>query len=223
MRKTMKFLHTMAAIGFTGAIAALLVLHASLPDPSELERFATLRVAMGAVAEWMLLPSMGLVLVSGLLSFAVTPAFQNAGWVWAKLASGVIVFESTLVYVQAPMQRAAERAVAALNGETPAAELGATLQPEWFSFWIIGAVAVANVVLGVWRPRFGRTYKRWTGAGSGSVKGAAAAGAPVEGTAASVPTPGEDATSGKDGTPKGNGAPGAAAERSTRGAAVGGG
>lgn len=154
MRKFIKFLHTMASIGFLGAIIAFLVLHAHLPEPAELERFAALRIAMGAVARWVLLPSMGLVLVSGLLSMAVVPAYQNQGWVWAKLLSGAIVFEGTLVYVQGPMERAAERAQAALAGEVPVSDLGLTLSPEWGSFWVIGAVAVANVVLGVWRPRF---------------------------------------------------------------------
>lgn len=165
MRKATKFLHTMAAIGFTGGLAALIVLHLSLPAPTELQQFAALRIAMGAVAEWILLPSTLLVLVSGLLSMAVTPAFQNQGWALAKLASGILIFEGTLVYVQGPMEKAADRARAALAGELPVAELGATLQPEWSSFWIIMAVAVANVVLGVWRPRFlGRKKrKRWKG------------------------------------------------------------
>ena len=156
LRKAIKLLHTLAAIGFIGALAALLVLHAALPSPAEVERFATLRVAMGAVAQWLLLPSMGLVITSGLLSMAVTPAYQNAGWVWAKLLSGILIFEGTLVYVQAPMERAAERGRAALEGGVPVAELGGTLGPEWGSFWIIGAVGVVNVVLGIWRPRLVR-------------------------------------------------------------------
>jgi uncharacterized membrane protein len=158
MRKTLKFLHTMAAIGFCGAIAALIVMHLSLPDPAELDRFATLRVAMGAVAKWILLPSMGLVVVSGLFSMAATEAYLNAGWVWAKLISGVVILEGTLVYVQAPMERAARRAQAALAGELDATELGLTLAPEWGSFWVILAVGVANVALGIWRPR-GSTRK----------------------------------------------------------------
>ena len=113
MRKTIRFLHTMAAIGFIGALAGLAVLHTTLPEPAELERFAVLRTAQGAVVSWLLLPSMGLVLVSGLLSRA------------------------------------------ALEGEVPVGELGLTVQPEWASFWIIGAVAVVNVALGVWRPSVG--------------------------------------------------------------------
>ncbi len=153
LRSTIKFLHTMGAVGFIGAIAALLILHASLPEPTDLERFTILRTAMGNVAKWLLLPSMATVVCSGLLSMAVVSAYQSAGWAWAKLLSGIIILEGTLVYVQAPMERAAERAAAALAGETPVAELGVTLQPEWGSFWVIGGVAVANVALGVWRPR----------------------------------------------------------------------
>ncbi|HKK93701.1 MAG TPA: hypothetical protein VJ925_09710 [Longimicrobiales bacterium] len=163
VRSTIKFLHTMGAVGFIGAIAALLVLHASLPEPTDLERFTVLRTAMGNVARWLLLPSMATVVCSGLLSMAVVSAYQSAGWAWAKLLSGIIILEGTLVYVQAPMERAAERAAAAMAGDIPVSELGTTLQPEWGSFWVIGGVAVANVALGVWRPRL-----TWGGSGSGT-------------------------------------------------------
>ena len=153
MRQLLKFLHTIAAIGFTGGLASLLVLHTALPDPSELQPFAALRMAQGAIAQWILFPSMALVLVSGLLAMAVTPSFQDRAWVWAKVATGILVFEGTLAYVQAPMARAANRAESALAGGFPVSDLGATLRPEWTSFWIMMGVAVVNVVLGIWRPR----------------------------------------------------------------------
>ncbi len=154
LRKSLKFLHTMAAIGFCGSLAALLVLHLSLPEPSELERFATLRMAMGAISGWILLPSTGLVAISGLLSMGETPAYHSAGWVWAKLASGILVLEGTLVSVHAPTRNGASRAQAALLGDVPVTELGATLGGEWGAIWVIFGVGVANVVLGIWRPRF---------------------------------------------------------------------
>lgn len=153
----MKFLHTMAAIGFTGGLGSLLVLQATLPDPSELESFAALRMAQDAVSQWILFPSMGLVLISGLLAMAITPSFQDRAWVWAKLATGILVFEGTLAYIDAPMDRAATRARMALSGEFPVADLGATLRPEWTSFWVMMGIGVVNVILGVWRPRFFRS------------------------------------------------------------------
>ncbi len=159
MRRLLKFLHEIGSIGFLGAIAALLVLHASLPEPSELERFETLRGAMASVAQWRPLPSMALVVLSGLLSMAVVPAFHSADWAWAKLVTGLLVLEVTVAAIQAPIDRAAEQARAALAGELPLTELaalGARQGPEWGSLWFVGAIAVANVVLGVWRPRFER-------------------------------------------------------------------
>jgi hypothetical protein len=159
MRRFLKFLHEIGSIGFLGAVAALIVLHASVPDPSELERFAALRVAMDSVARWLLLPSMAIVVLSGLLSVAIVPAFHSADWVWAKLAMGVLIFEVTFAAIQVPIGRAAEAARAALVDESAVAELAALAEPlsrQWGSLWFIGAIAVANVVLGVWRPRFGR-------------------------------------------------------------------
>lgn len=156
MRKLLKFLHTVATVGFTGALAVLIVLYGLLPEPVELERYATLRLAMDAVARWLLLPSMALVLVSGLLAVVVTPRFQNAGWMWAKLLSGILVFEGTLVSVQAPVERAAREARAALDGTFDVAALGVTPGSERGAFLVILAVALANVALGVWRPRWRR-------------------------------------------------------------------
>lgn len=94
----------MASIGFTGAPAALILLHLSLPDPTELERFAALREAPAMVATWLLPPSMAGVILSGLLSIAVTPAFHDVGRVRVKLAFGIVVFEGTLAFVQAPIR-----------------------------------------------------------------------------------------------------------------------
>ena len=156
MRTALKFIHILGAIGFLGAIAALLVLQASLPAPAELGQYAALRMAMGSVARWLLLPSMGVVLVGGLLALALTPAYHSRAWAWLKLVLGVLIFEATLVYIQGPMERAARQADAALAGELPAAELAATPGGPG-ALWVVGAVALANVVLGVWRPRLIRS------------------------------------------------------------------
>ncbi|MGB5494333.1 MAG: hypothetical protein WBM97_07630, partial [Sedimenticolaceae bacterium] len=86
MRPLLKFLHTMGAIGMIGAMASLLILLTFTPEPSSLNEYARIRMAMGGIAEWLLLPSLGLALFSGLWSMGYTASFHNAGWVWAKLA-----------------------------------------------------------------------------------------------------------------------------------------
>ena len=87
---------------------------------------------------------------------AFSDVYKNAGWVWIKLASGVLVFEGTLVHVQAPMERAARQGLAALAGEFDAGQLGATLDAEYYALWIILGVAVANIVLAIYQPKFSR-------------------------------------------------------------------
>jgi hypothetical protein len=142
-----------------GALAAMLVLHTLLPAPDDLAGYTIMRVAISRIAEWMLLPSLGLVLVSGLLSMAAGKYFHNAGWAWAKLAMGVVMFEGTLLAVQGPAEREAQLAESVSAGEAPTSQLALALSSEWYSLWIIAMLAVLNIVLGIWRPRFGRSRR----------------------------------------------------------------
>ncbi len=156
MRRLMKFLHTMGAIGLMGAMACLIVLLNLTPAPSELAQYALMRGAMGDIARWIFLPSMALTLIAGLLAIAINRALHNAGWAWVKLVSGVIIFEWGFVGVQGPMQQEAELAAKALAGQADAALLGVSLGAEQNSLWILLAVATFNVVFGIWRPRLTR-------------------------------------------------------------------
>lgn len=154
MRKLLKFLHTMGGIGLTGALLVQLLMLQHMPDTAQLEAYVAARLQMGMVAQWVLFPSLAVVLVSGLLSMAWTDAFHGAGWVWMKLALGVSTFEGTLIAIQGPAVREATRAAQALAGEIDPVVLGATALSEYRATLVILAVAVANVVLAVWRPRF---------------------------------------------------------------------
>lgn len=154
MRRFLKFVHTMGGIGLLGSMVALLVMLNTLPQPdTEQAAYAQMRFTMDALAQWVLLPSLGLTIVAGLLSMAAVPAYHGAGWVWAKLATGVLMFEGTLLGVQGPMEREALTASRVLAGELPASNLAMSISAEIGSLWVLGAVAVVNVALGVWRPR----------------------------------------------------------------------
>lgn len=146
----------MGAIGLMGAMAALLVMLSYAPPPSALEGYALMRGAMGAVATWIFFPSLAMVLLSGLLAIAFNRAFHNAGWALLKLATGILVFESGFVGILGPMQEEARRSAAALAGKVDPATLAQSLGAERGTLWVILAVATANVVLGVWRPRIMR-------------------------------------------------------------------
>jgi hypothetical protein len=143
----------MGAIGLMGSMASLLVLLALAPPPAELEQYALVRAAMGAIAGWVFFPSLGVMLVAGLLSLAWVRAYHSAGWAWAKAVSGIVVFQSGLIGVMGPMQQEAERSAQALAGKLDPSALAASLTSERNTLWLLLAVSVANVVLGVWRPR----------------------------------------------------------------------
>lgn len=155
MQRTMKFLHTMGAIGMMGSMAALLALYAYLPEPAVLAEYARMRAAMEGIATWIFLPSLGATLVSGLFAIALSKAFRNSGWVIAKLIAGIIVFEWSLIGIHGPMKREANLSADVLAGNGDIASLGSWLTSEWQSLIVMLALATANVVLGVWRPRFG--------------------------------------------------------------------
>lgn len=159
MRRFLKLLHVIGAIGMIGAMACLLVLLVFTPDTESIAEYARMRAAMGGIAQWILLPSLGLVLVGGLFAMAMTSAFHNAGWAWVKLATGILTFEWSLVAVQGPMQKQAEISARALAGEIDPAQIETMLHAERGSLWIMLGIALLNVFLGVWRPRFSKPAK----------------------------------------------------------------
>jgi hypothetical protein len=153
MRRLLKFLHTMGAIGLMGSMVCLVVLLGFTPAPTSISQYALMRGAMGGIATWVFMPSLALTLIAGLLAIGVNRAFHNAGWAWAKLASGILVFEWGFTAILGPMQEEADLSARALAGELDVATLSASLSGERNSLWVLLAVATANVILGIWRPR----------------------------------------------------------------------
>lgn len=147
LRLGTKALHEIASIGFGGGLAACLVINlvADRASPAE---FAAARHAFAAIAQYLLIPSMAVVVVSGLIALAATRSFQDAGWAWVKALLGLSVFEATLVIVGSSHKQA-ELAAAAADP----AVLDALMRSERNTLWLLIALSVANVVLAVWRPR----------------------------------------------------------------------
>lgn len=156
MRRLLKFLHTMGAIGMMGAMAAFLVLLSVAPAPTSVSEYALLRGAMGAIGAWIFLPSLAVTLVAGLLAIGLNPGYQNAGWAWVKLGTGILIFEGGLVHVQGTIQLEAEQSADAPAGRVDPATLAESFGSERNMLWVLLAVATVNVVLGIWRPRLTR-------------------------------------------------------------------
>jgi hypothetical protein len=112
--------------------------------------------ALSGVVTWVFFPSLALTLIAGLLAIAMNRAFHSAGWAWAKLATGILIFEWGFTAVLGPIQEEAQQSARALAGAVDTATLAMSLTAERSSLWVLLAVAAANVVLGVWRPRLTR-------------------------------------------------------------------
>lgn len=154
MRRTLKFLHTLAACGLVGALAGYMIVLVFSPQVTA-QAYADMRQTISALSNYLLLPSLILALVSGLLSMAVHRPFQETRWAWAKALLGLSLFEATLAVVNAKAASAADEAAKIAAGQGDAAALATIIASEWMTLYAILALSAAQIALGIWRPRLG--------------------------------------------------------------------
>jgi hypothetical protein len=160
LRRLLKTFHEIGAIGVMGSFAACIVLVVTAPAPTRsLVAYAAVRQGIAEITRWLLVPSLAVVLISGLFAIAATEAYKNAGWAWLKALLGISMFEGTLLTVRASARHAAELSALAVSGQGNAVDLAQVLRTEWGGLWLLFGLSVANLVLAVWRPRLGRPAK----------------------------------------------------------------
>jgi hypothetical protein len=154
LRRVVKLLHEIGAVGVLGAFGAMLVLIATAPAPDSLIEYAASRQGIAALSRWLLVPSLGLVLLSGLLAMVANDAYIDAGWAWLKALLGLSMFEGSLVTVAGSARHAAELSALARSGHGDPVQLAQVLHTEWGGLWLMLALSLANILLAVWRPHF---------------------------------------------------------------------
>ena len=159
MKRMLKFLHEIGAVGVLGSFAACIVLIATSHTQSPVAYAAT-RQGIVAITRWLLVPSLAVVLLSGLLAIAAHEGYKNAGWAWVKALLGISMFEGTLLTVAASARQAADWSAQAAVGRGDPQQLAQALHTEWGGLWMLLALSVANIALAVWRPRLGRRSPR---------------------------------------------------------------
>ena len=155
MRQTVKFLHTLSSCGLIGALVAYLLVLWKGPQDSAVQ-YADLREIISLIARYILVPSLGISLVSGLLSMMVHKPYQQKRWAWAKAFLGLAMFESTLAITQAKAIDAAEFAARIAKNDNAAAAqelLSEAIQSEWNVLFAILAISAVQTALGIWRPK----------------------------------------------------------------------
>ncbi len=156
--KALKFLHTLAACGIIGGVGCHMILLIFAPQDTP-AAYADMRQSISAISNYVLVPSLAIVLISGLLSMAVHPPFLDKGWAWLKAGMGFFMFKAVLTIVGVTANQAADIARRIEGGEPAEALLEQAIFNEWAFLVFVMVMSVANVVLGVWRPRFSRQPK----------------------------------------------------------------
>jgi hypothetical protein len=155
MKNTLKLLHIVAAIGFVGTLAVSLLLAAGA-DTATASAFAASRRAILLAADNIALPSLVLLLLTGMLMLVKQPALIDARWVWGKAVIGLLVAGIALLAVQPAVNRAAQLSQLAAESVPAPAPLAAALRAERIGASINLALSLAAVALAVWRPQFGK-------------------------------------------------------------------
>lgn len=157
LRKPAKLLHELGSIGVTGSFAAIIVLFTTAPKQS-LDTFAVVNQSIATLAKYLLVPSLALVVISGLVAMMLNSGYLEAAWVWVKALLGISMFEGTLLTVVASARRAAElSALAAAAKQIEPAELAQVVRTEAGGLWLLSALCLLNIALAVWRPKFDLT------------------------------------------------------------------
>jgi hypothetical protein len=151
-RIVIKILHEVGAVGIMGTLAACLVLAAAAPADSP-AGFAAVHAGIAMLMRWLLLPAAAACLVSGLLALTMNRAYLDAGWAWLKALLGLGVMEGCLLAAQ-EARRASDLAAKVVAGDAEPAVIVELQNAGSAGSWVLLTIALANVVLGVWRPRF---------------------------------------------------------------------
>ncbi|MDP9088095.1 MAG: hypothetical protein M3O26_05050 [Pseudomonadota bacterium] len=159
LKNLLKTLHEIGAVGTMGSFAAAIVLLATAPTKPQVAYAAVLQ-GIASITKWLLIPSLAIVLVSGLLAIAANAAYKNAAWAWVKALLGIGTFEGTLLTVAASARHTAELSALAVSGQADAAQFEQALHTEWGGLFILSTLALVNIFLGVWRPRLYRSAGR---------------------------------------------------------------
>ncbi|MEQ1612131.1 MAG: hypothetical protein ABL904_05215 [Hyphomicrobiaceae bacterium] len=155
MRKVLKLFHSLASCGRIGALLGYTIVLIHAPQTSPLA-YAQARQIISLLCNFLLLPSLAVALVTGLFSMMVHRPFQDTRWAWFKAVLGLSMFEATLGIIQSKATTAAVESAKIATGETEPVALADALANEWGALTAIMALSIAQVGLGVWRPRLAR-------------------------------------------------------------------
>ena len=158
-KNVIKLLHYASLVGLAGGIVISLVL-ADTVDATSPSAAAGMHAAIALVCGAVVVPSMIVMLLTGMLLVVARPHLIGARWVWAKAVLGVVTGGVILLALQPAVNAVASMAATGALGDAPPGPLASVVASEHAAaWWTLGLVLVA-MVIAVWRPRFGRSVTR---------------------------------------------------------------
>lgn len=154
MRKSLKFVHTVATAVLVGALLLQLAIayrYAGLApaDAATIEA----RQLMADVARWVTTPSMAVVVLTGLLLMSLNATFMSAGWVWAKALIGLLLVKGVITLVDPAARELALLAAQGASNAEAMAELARFVRMERGGAWVALLLCLTAIAFGIWRPR----------------------------------------------------------------------
>ncbi len=153
MNKLLKLLHLVGVAGFLGAVVVAMLLSLLGPQTSA-EAQAFTRAAIVLVSSYIALPSLLLVLASGMMLVIKQPLYFPAHWVWAKAAIGVLILPLALMLWAPAIERAAAFARSGAFGTPVLGGQEAAVRIERIGGGALILFSLTAMALATWRPRF---------------------------------------------------------------------
>ena len=154
MNKLLKLLHLASVAGFLGAVVTAVLLSLLGPQTSAEEQAFT-RAAISLISSYVALPSLLLVLASGMMLVIRQPLYLPARWVWAKAAIGVMILPLALMLWAPAIERAAAFARSGAFGTPIIDGQQAAVRIERSAGGALILFSLTAMALATWRPRFG--------------------------------------------------------------------
>lgn len=150
-----KLVHYAGLVGLAGGVIVSLVL-ADAIDATSPSGTATVHAAIALVGSAVIVPSLVVVLVTGMLLVVARPQLIGARWVWAKAALGVATGAVVLLALQPALRAAAAMSAGGALGERAMGPLASVVEAELVAAYATLALVVAAIAVAIWRPRLGR-------------------------------------------------------------------
>ena len=155
MKNLLKLLHFASLVGLAGGTVVSLVL-ADKIDATSPGGTAAMHAAIALIGAAVVVPSLIVMLLTGMLLVVARPHLIGQRWVWLKAALGCVVGGVVLVALQPAMNAAASMSAAGALGQAAIGSLEHVTTAEYAAAcWTLGLVVAATIVA-IWRPRFGR-------------------------------------------------------------------